>query len=193
MKKIIILTLGIILGVSIASIGQTTQKVVETTIDKVGNSADKIANTASNAVSTVYSDGKSVVQQVYSDAKSVAPKLEEAVKSLANSLKVGAGEVWDIIVQQQYVFSWCILLIILGTIGSWFHFWYRMKQGNLNNWGNKSDNDGSSYILACVITCGLAIIGTIISGIHFYDMMTGFINPRFGAMKSIAEIASQIK
>ncbi len=190
MKKIIILTLGIIFGVCLASIGQTTQKVVETTIDKVGNSADKIANTASNAVSTVYSDGKSVITQVYSDAKAVAPKLEEAIKELAHGLKVGAGQVWDIIVKQQLVWSWCILTVLILTMISWFHFWYRMKDGQNKKWG---ESDDGSYIFSACLTCAIALAGTIITGLHFSDMITGFINPEYNAMKSIAEIASQIK
>lgn len=187
MKKILILTLGIIIGASVYA--QTTQKVVETTISKIGNSTDKIANTASNAISTVYGDTKSTVTQVYSDlkegAKYVSPKLEEAIKSLANGLKVGAGEVWDIVVQQQYVYSWCILLILLATVGSWFHFWYR--------YGIWQKTEEGSFLFGCILTFCIAASGTMLTGFHFYDMMTGFLNPRFGAMKSIAEIAVQIK
>ncbi len=185
MKKI--LTLGLI-AVSTLVFAQTTTQVVDKTLDKVGNSANNIANKASDAVSTVYGDGKSVVQQVYSDAKSVAPKLEEAIKELAHGLKVGAGQVWDIIVKQQLVWSWCILMVLILTCISWCHFWYRMKIGNSNNnW----DNNG--HVWGAFITCCVAITGTILTGIHFSDMMTGFINPEYSAMKTIAEIASQIK
>ncbi len=187
MKKIILL--GAFIGLTIVSFAQTGTQVVDKTLDKVGNSADKIANTASNAVSTVYSDSKSSISQVYGDlkdgAKYISPKLEEAIKSLANGLKVGATEVWTIIVQQQYVYSWCILLILLATVGSWIHFWYRY-----GIW-QKSTEEG--FLFGCILTFGVALSGTFIVGFHFYDMMTGFLNPKFGAMKTIAEIASQIK
>lgn len=176
---------------SLIGFAQTGTQVVDKTLDKMGNSADKIANTASNAIFTVYSDSKSVVQQVYSDAKSTAPKLEQAIKELANGLKVGAGQVWDIIVKQQLVWSWCILIVMLLTFGSWCHFWYRYNQCNIEM--SKDTDNGNKMVFGCIITFVIAIVGTIITGFHFSDMITGFINPQYNAMKLIAELASQIK
>jgi len=39
----------------------------------------------------------------------------------------------------------------------------------------------------------ICILLSLLSFYHFNDMLTGFMNPEFGAMKTIAEIASQIK
>lgn len=39
----------------------------------------------------------------------------------------------------------------------------------------------------------ICLILSFFSFIHFSDMLTGFINPEFGAMKNIAEIALQLK
>lgn len=48
------------------------------------------------------------------------------------------------------------------------------------------DNFKYPHLIICMIL-------SCFSFYHFNDMLTGFINPEFGAMKTIAEIASQIK
>jgi hypothetical protein len=40
---------------------------------------------------------------------------------------------------------------------------------------------------------GISIYGTVLIGTHFNDMMTGFINPEFGALKTITEVVGKLK
>jgi hypothetical protein len=147
---------------------------------------NKVIDNTSSAIKKVYSDGSKIVNKAYDASVVVAPKIESALKSLGTELKVGADKVWTILIRQQLVWSICILILVLLTIFSWFHFWYRINEWHRNN-------EAGGYISACIITCIIAIAGTITSSLHFEAMLTGFINPEFGAMKTIATIASQIK
>lgn len=138
----------------------------------------------------VYEDGKAAVKEVYGDAKSMAPKVEAAVEKLATSLKTTADKLWDILVRQQTVNSIVILMVLILTVLSWLHFWYRWNLGNKMNWGGRPS---AQYEIACAITLALALAGTVVTGIHFNDMVTGFVNPEYGALKTIAQVAQQIQ
>ncbi len=95
---------------------------------------------------------------------------------------------WNILVKQQLVWSICYLLILLSALFSWFHFWYRI---NLFIVEDKSDRD--KYISSCLVTFIIASGLSVLSIQNFTDMLTGFINPEFGAMKTITEIAAHLK
>lgn len=142
----------------------------------LNSNTEKVIDNVAKGVTTVYNDAGKVAQNI-------TPKVEKALEKLSKDLKVTADKAWDILVRQQLVNSIGILVILLVTIGSWFHFWYRYKQAIQND----------NYILAAVLTVIIAIAGTITSTIFFNDMLTGFINPEFGAIKDIATIAQQLK
>lgn len=144
-----------------------------------------VFNKTANAIEHVYLDGTKVVEKAYSLGTIAAPKIGKALETLASQLKVSADNVWKILVRQQLVWSFGTLICIFVTLFSWIHFYRRLRI-----WHNDTRD---KYVSACVITCVLALAGTILCSMHFMDMLTGFINPEFGAMKTIAEIASQIK
>lgn len=181
MKRIILLCSIFLLSNLVYS---QEQKSITYVFDKVSNSIER-----------VYSDGTKVVEATTAQAKILAPKLEKALESLSTQLKVSAQEVWDILIKQQLVWSICILLALLVTIFSWFHFYYRINEGRKNEWKTSKSNTGnpSSYHIVAIVTLAFAITGTILVGCNFQEMMTGFINPKFGALQTIATIAQQIK
>ncbi len=180
MKKLLCLLLTII------TINCYSEEVKPTT---------QIINKATDAVERVYADGTKVVEKAYSIGENLSPKIEKALLQLGTSLKVSGAEIWNILVRQQIVWSVCILLGLLLTVFSWWHFYYRVNEGRLNQWKTDKNNTDapSSYHVVVFITLGFAVTGTIVVGMHFNDMLTGFINPKFGALKTIAEIAAQIK
>ena len=141
-------------------------------------------------VETIYTDGKNVVSTVYNDIKSLSPKVETAVKSLAEQFKTTTTELWNILVKQQLVWSICILLCLITTIFSWLHFWYRFKVACENKWGMSGS---AHYELICIMCAAISIAGTIIVSINFNDMLTGFINPEYGALKTIVEVTTKLK
>lgn len=138
--------------------------------------------------------------QVYNDVKTAiketSPKIGEAIKNIAADLKVTSNEVWDILVKQQRVWSIGFLIGEILTIWCWCHFWYRMKQGRDTNWGYKkldNNNSDDAYTISAWITFILAIFFSVVSLLNFNTMLTGFINPRYGAMKTIVEVAQSLK
>lgn len=154
--------------------------------DKDGRNFTFAVNKLGNGVERVYLDASKVVEKTYAIGEKLAPKIETLIDKASKQLKVTAEEVWDILVMQQTVFSIGILMGILLTGFSWLHFYYRIKQWKRNC---RPDSDIGLLILCAA----LAISGTITSSIYFQDMLTGFINPKFGAIKMITEIATQLK
>lgn len=180
-----------------------------------GVNANKVIDNTSKAVEKVYSDGTNAVSTVYNDVKSLTPKVEAALKSIGTDLKVGTNAVWNILVKQQLVWSWCFLILTLTSITNWFLFYkanigpkstelidITVKHYNDDKYGDRKIKDESlekKYIsknpmdAVMIIHLFICITLSIFSFINFQAMLTGFINPEFGAMKTIAEIASLIK
>lgn len=170
MKKII---LFIALMITSLSLAQTSKAEINKIIKK---QSDGIITSSQKGVSTVYNDGISVVKTVYNDAKSLSPKIESAIKSLATEFKTTTNALWDILVRQQLVWSIGFLILTLTSIFNWYLFYERNLNSNLKY----------LHLIICISLSGLSVY-------HFGDMLTGFINPEFGALKIIAEMAIKLK
>lgn len=208
------------------------------------NSFDKTVNKTEKGVSTVYNDSKNVVKTVYGDLKEVAPKIESAVTEVAKGLKVGAENVWDILVKQQMVWSIAFLILTIVSCINWYIFYKRNYTknkdikytvlerdiiGDIPNpkfeknyaddpyWCGKNDirtiatikgaigkeqynapllcetNETSYQIFFKITHLIFCITLSYFSFVHFADMLTGFINPEFGAMKMLFEVVKTIK
>ena len=177
------------------SIKDKTNQAIEQTLSKSNNFLDNTVNKTSNGIGTIYGDGKAVVGTLYGDSKEavkyLTPKIEKAVSEIASGLKVGTKYVWNILVKQQRVWSWCYLIGFIVSIISWFHFYYRFKKGN-----DELDNAGewkTSNIAMCWLSLGLSLTLSYFSFQYLVPMMTGFINPEFGAMQNVIEVAKSFK
>jgi hypothetical protein len=139
--------------------------------------------------------GELTVKEVYNDVKDQGSNIQKTLKSLASSLKVTVDKVWDILVKQQLVYSIAYLIGMILTLFSWFHFYYRINQGNKNTRekysGYKVWRDSDTAV--CIISGTMALIGTIVSIVHFQSMLTGFINPEYGAIETILKTAQKLK
>lgn len=166
MKKLIFLFL-----ITMVSF-QVNANVVKETLDSTIKATNEVLTTI---------DTNAVSKQLYTDVKA-------GIAGLATGLKVSAEHVWDIIVRQQLVYSICISFCIIITIFSWFHFYYRIKIGIENKWGNPGMGDLTSYHFLAIVTFLLAISGTCVSTINFNTMVTGYINPEYGAIQTIIEV-----
>jgi len=144
------------------------------------------------STAVVYNDSKEAVKIVYSDVKSLSPDVQKALNKLGKSLNSSAEEVWQVLIKQQLVYSIGILIVILLTIGSWIHFYYRIneyRENPINNKGDLSESRGMVSALCCII----ALVGTATSIIHFNMMLTGFINPKYGAIMDIMNTIKLLK
>lgn len=200
MKKL--LTFMLVLLVLISNIKVIGQSYVR---KAVARDADKVVDKSVDAITKIYDDGTKIVNTAYDAAKIVEPKIEKALESIGTSLKIGADKVWDILVKQQLVWSICYLLLTLTSISSWCHVYYRFERAEKdlierttkkNSYSNEiisfmgwKDSNTAMFVISLIIS----IILSSFSMYNFTDMLTGFMNPEFGAMKTIATIASQIK
>jgi len=209
------------------------------------NSYDKTVDKTSKGFETVYKDGKLVVSTVYSDLKSVSPKITKGIEEIAKGLKVGANAVWDILVRQQLVWSFCFLTLTISTMFNWFLFYKRTQKTKLIGEvtyitlerdilaeidnpkydsyyaGRVGDIRGKLKIIgptggreqySCpqyvptndvkppviqeifkYVHLALCLILSYFSFIHFADMLTGFINPEYGAIKTITVMVQSLK
>lgn len=197
------------------------------------NSFDKTVNKTEQGINTIYNDSKELTKTVYSDLKSITPKLESAINSVASGLKVGAENVWQILIKQQLVWSIGFLILTLTSIFNWYLFYKRnlntklteqdfvkgekisydsIKNPDYNSYASKDDIKSQLYIdkdktieeiLIPIVNPNniwfkylhftICLILSILSIYHFSDMLTGFINPEFGAMKMLFETVKTLK
>jgi hypothetical protein len=182
MKKVLLL-----LFMSLSLI-MTAQKSTEKQLTSVGTTLNK-------GIENVYSDGKAGVSTVYSDGKEaikyLTPKTEKFLDKISKKLETTTDKLWDILVRQQKVWSWCYLIgFILSTI-SWINFYRLFQKSN-----TELEGDGTWTVQNILLTLSVFTISCILSvfsAIHLIPMMTGFMNPEFGALETIGEIAKSLK
>lgn len=190
-------------------------------------------------VTTAVNSSVDGVKTVYNDLKSTAPEIKDALESAAKELKVGVNKVWDILVNQQRVWSIAYLMLSIASIISWYGF-YRYNFGIMQTgeykiqtikkfaqiknpkyesfydgrggyeddirgkrWINDQDDYTEEPTAIPVrlerikwfkyVHLTVCLILSFFSYYHFSDMLTGFINPEYGAMKTILTFAQGVK
>lgn len=152
-----------------------------------------------NALSgdTIYKDIKSVCKNDLSNAVAyTADKGEEGVKYLFgkadtvlntayNAITKGSIHTYQILKTQQLVKSFHHLFYFTLGILMTFLVYYRIKL-----W-LKDDTQGNGTILFLTICTYVALTGY--NTYNFNEMLTGFINPEYGAMTEILQLMKQIK
>lgn len=141
-----------------------------------------------SAVSTVYKDSKTLLSTVHDDAISLVnyaePKLDSLVtKTIRLADKLG-NNLWDILVKQQRVIAWVLLLSWIFSLFSIYRSTKLIK--------NNEDNSNVYYILGW---CWLIVAGCIFvySSMHINDIGTGLINPEYGALQELYQLSTQYK
>jgi len=174
--------------------------------------SEKVVEKTSKTIETVYSDSKDGIKTVYNDLKSTTPQIKNALEALSKELKTTTDSLWHILIKQQLVWSLCFLILFLGSVFNWFLFYKRNfkkldddefvlgKQVEKTGFSSdpvittdiiiKKDRIFSRFVYVHLTIC---ITLSVFSFLHFSDMMTGFINPEFGALKTITEVVKNIK
>lgn len=193
-------------------------KQVDKILDTSKDGVSKVYNDGKQAVSTVYNDVKSLSPKVESAIKSLATELKTTTDALWNIL-VRQQLVWSIgflILTLTSIFNW--YLFYKRNLNSNLKYdkvkvinqklFY--KEGATESDAKQYPNScGSSYrnieeeelqlipnstlpnfkylhLIICIGLSGLSIY-------HFSDMLTGFINPSYGALKTIVQVAHSLK
>lgn len=138
---------------------------------------------------------KLTVFKVYNDVKA-------GISGLAAGLKVGATHVYEVLIKQQTVISITYLLLIILLFICTFIGYKVTKSTYLGhrklceitseNKGYKDafyDLDespkGPLSVVLSILTAGCFITGIVTLSVNFNTIVTGFINPEYGAMKDI--------
>ena len=166
MKKIAI---GALLLLSTNIYGQTSTVVA---------AIDSAKQAVKDGVNTVDTSGN--FKMIYTDIKT-------GISALASGLKVGAEHVYEVLIKQQLVDAivWLIFLIasilfLKTTIK------YAMKAIEKNK---PSEGEALMTFFGNLLAIILFIIGLF----HIDVIVTGFVNPEYGAIETIIDIVKQSK
>lgn len=114
----------------------------------------------------------SLYQQVYTDLKS-------AIDSMADGLGVAAEHVYEVMVMQQFINSLAYSVLILTGVVLIVISIKAMQ--SVEDWDEAPSVMGICGILLGIL--GLVVFSTGIININ--DIITGFLNPEYGAIKEI--------
>lgn len=151
-----------------------TLLLVVTIFQAKANAVSAALDTASAKISqtAAFVDTSSTFKNMYSDVKA-------GIVGLATGLKVGVEHVYKILVLQQVVKSITWVVIILVLIGLSFLFVKIYKHAKAE-WG-----DGVAFFFFTAFGgCGL-LAGYIIVMCNLTAIITGFVNPEYGAIQDI--------
>lgn len=164
MKNLILGALLLVSSITMAqaSSQDTSQSIIENIKSTVGATVKNI-------------DTSSTFKTMYSDFKS-------AIGAMASSLKVGAEHVYVVLVKQQIVNSITYLVIfMLGLI--LVLNWFRKYKSN-EQWINDYELPtglGVMRTIQIILGCILILFGMV----YINDIITGFVNPEYGALNEI--------
>lgn len=205
MKKFITVALLFILSLSFST--STYAKKHGTT---VADQIEQVASDGTKAVVNAIDSGKAAVKtgiavvDTSSNFRIMYNDVKSGIAGLANGLKVGAEHVYVVLVRQQVVkaISDLILVVILFILAYIFYVQARKTYAShLIQCGYKPDGSGKASFnidlddsakgvtsvllgIACAIT---VVAATTIFCCSYEDIIGGFVNPEYGAMKDIIE------
>jgi uncharacterized membrane protein SirB2 len=173
----------LLLVISILTLSFTSQAIsLDTLAHNAMATVDSAKQTVVNTANTV--DTSRLSKQVYADFK-------QALAGIASALKVGVEHVYIVLVRQQFVkaIQWTILgllpLIVFIVFGR--SFWRYCQTHD-----KQAGGDDFCWFLWCFF-CLICIIGGCFGIAHIDTIVTGFVNPEYGAMTDIMDFIERIK
>lgn len=138
--------------------------------------ADNPPQSAQESITTLPDSAELTFKTVYSDVKA-------GLSALGESLKVGADHVYTVLVKQQLVNS--VFLLIEFLFGIILIF---MSIKIFNKLTSEQWECPTPYNLTCIISGITGLIIFIIPLIKLDVIITGFINPEYGAINEISKM-----
>ncbi len=183
MKKIILMLLMI--ATTSATWAQKEQSTLSDVTKKAGELYDSSKSIIKNGAAAIGNglheiDTSSLSKSMYHDFKN-------GITAMAETLKVGAEHVYKVLCMQQVVNSITWLVIVLALIGIPACYFKKMR-----TWAKENDDEfcWAAWVISTIIPI---IIGSIMFICTANTIIGGFINPEYGAMKDIVDMASKVK
>lgn len=136
-------------------------------------------------VSTVNQlDTSSTFKQMWGDVK-------QGLVVLASNLKVGTEHVYYVLVKQQIVKA--ITYLIIAIIGFWMLMSFMNKFKSDERWATSNGKDIEGIGVLRVVQLLISAVLLFIAIMHVDTVVTGFVNPEYGAIENIIDIVKSIK
>ena len=180
MKKVIILFV-MIMGFMVESKSADLGGLVDSTKQFV----KEIKDSAVAEVRVI--DTSSTFRTMYSDFK-------QGIIALSSSLKVGAEHVYGVLVKQQIVYGVVWLFVLLIGFLLMLNWIKQYKNKDEKWWVEKQYTDGYPTVLGFIriIQVLVCFVMMIIGLLHLDVIMTGFINPEYGAIQDVIEMVKTL-
>jgi len=163
----------------------------------LGYSQNAVEQTATNV--TDVKEAVDAVKQAITQVNPTAVYFTEKLQELAKSLKVPAEYIYKTLVKQQQINGYTILvllfvgILLLGLASTQINhaqwgtgsYYYDSKDKSSPYWEGYLWNKHTTIFLAAVIFGGIM---TIASLIMIPQMITGILNPEYGAIKEIMRL-----
>lgn len=174
-KTIITLTLMLlVISTQAVDLGQM--------VDSTKALAIEIKNETVSTVNQL--DTSSTFKQMWGDVK-------QGLVVLASNLKVGTEHVYYVLVKQQIAKA--ITFLIVGLIGFWMLMSFMNKFKSDEEWTERSGNFLSGIGIIRLIQVISSAVLLLIFIMHIDTVVTGFVNPEYGAIENIIDIVKSIK
>lgn len=198
MKKIVLLAL---LSVSMTFAQTEVKNEVKQASKELTTSVKEVNNTLKDGVKevqdtkvtmgTFYNDTKDGVKTVYTDLSSLGGEAKLAMKDIVQMLKEVSLKTWDLLVKQQLVWSIlysiiCVISIILG------YKLFKSVENIRTDLTETGDSKKVNWLYSFVILI-FFITSSYTASINLEKMLTGYINPEFGALRTLVELANTNK
>ena len=145
-----------------------------------------IASYAQNK--TVTRDSLSTIQNVERLVDKYGEKIGTVIVALSEKLQQPVEHVYGVLVKQQVVNA-IVWLIVLITGIVLFAFAFIIGVSKYANWSDRDFN----VVAAVSLITGIASFVMFVLGItHLTEIVQGFINPEYGAIKDIVELVGKI-
>ncbi len=109
--------------------------------------------------------------------------MKSGITGLASALKVGSEHVYEVLTKQQLVKS--ITWLLIGVIPLIILLVFGKK---CYRWGIKNADESDSFTLWMVFFFfASTLLPSIFLMFHFDELVTGFVNPEYGALKDIMD------
>lgn len=152
--------------------------LVKKSINGINQSLSEVRSAIDSTINIP--DSASVTfSKVYTDVKT-------GIAALASSLKVGAEHVYEILVRQQLVKSitWLVEILVIILL-----FIFMAKPVWKWSTTNADESGGISYAPGVILYICLSV-SLIVGLCHIENIITGFVNPEYGAIKDIISIVN---
>lgn len=130
------------------------------------------SDSLNSQITEIKDTSQATFDKVYSDIK-------DGLKGLGSALKVGSEHVYEVLCKQQLVISISLLIMLIVSI-IMISISYKMYKNDNILW-----DDISIPNVFCVFLFLLGLFSLVIGLLSLDCIITGFLNPEYGAIKDI--------